>query len=408
MDKQKKPIPFVVTIFDRRCTLTMKSLLHLIPAFLFVCPVVSIRGADYKGDVTDVRVVRTMEQHPGSSLLWEPYIAEWKPKHLVVAYGAGIPGKTDMGDIVASVSTNDGDSWSEPSFVFDHNQRFGAMQFGYANAVLYKPPGQDVMWCYAMRCPMNYQHSEDSQLVAAFSADGGRSWTPVEMAMHYTGPLIIVGGIQRIVENGQPHYLLPAHRNTKRNDPLGDRDQFMLSSTSLLEWRLAGHIPQPASGPVFLHEGNIAFGDSENELKLVMRTANYEEKAALDPPRAFSSISKDGGRTWTPAQQESDLWNARSKGFFGKASDGTHLYVYNDGPAMPKQGARTSLRYKLQPTGGAWGEEKTFYDSGTHNSYPTLIEVKPGDFRAVWDSGTVEKTRTHIRFGKFRLSGAKN
>ncbi|MEP6671174.1 MAG: sialidase family protein [Chthoniobacter sp.] len=363
------------------------------------------QNAEFTGDVRDVRVVRSVEQHPGASLLWEPYIAEWKPKQLVVAYGAGIPGKTDMGDIVASVSTNDGDTWSEPAIVFDHNQRFGAMQFGYSNAVLYKPPGQDVMWCFAMRCPMNYQHSEDSQLVGAFSADGGRSWTPVEMAMHYTGPLIIVGGIQRIVENGQPRYLLPAHRNTRRNDPLGSRDQFMLSSTSLLEWRLAGHIPQPESGPVFLHEGNLAPGDAEGELKLVMRTATWEEKAALDPPRAFSSVSQDGGRTWTPARQEPDLWNARSKGFFGQSTNGTHLYVYNDGPAMPKPGARTSLRYKLQPTsGGAWSAEKTFYDSGTHNSYPTLIEIAPSEFRAVWDSGTKEHPRTNIRFGKFHVS----
>ena len=382
----------------------MKPAVLFTSAFIVACCCQSARSAEYTGDVTDVRVIRSVEQHPGSSLLWEPYIAEWKPKHLVVAYGAGIPGKTDMGDILACVSTNDGDTWSEPSFIFDHNQRFGAMQFGYANAVLYKPPGQDVLWCFAMRCPMNYQHSEDSQLVGAFSADGGRSWTPVELAMHYTGPLIIVGGIQRIMENGQPRYLLPAHRNTLRNDPLGDRDQFMLSSTSLLEWRLAGHIPQPESGRVFLHEGNLAIGDSANELKLVMRTANWEEKAALEPPRAFSSVSKDGGRTWTPAQPEPDLWNSRSKGFYGQSANGTHLYVYNDGPAMPAPGARTTLRYKLQPTNSAWSDEKTFYDSGTHNSYPTLIQVGPGDFRAVWDSGTKEKTRTHIRFGKFRIT----
>src|SRR5882672_2460424 len=116
------------------------------------------------GDVTQVRVVRSLEQQPSSALLWEPYIAEWKRAHLVVAFGAGIPGKTDMGDILASVSTDDGDKWSEPAYVFDHNQRHGAMQFGYANSVLYKPPGQDVLWCFAMRCPMNYQHSEDSQL----------------------------------------------------------------------------------------------------------------------------------------------------------------------------------------------------------------------------------------------------
>src|SRR6201996_1366336 len=82
---------------------------------------VCAQNADYTGDVKDVRVVRTMEQHPGASLLWEPYIAEWKPKNLVVSYGAGIPGKVDMGDICASVSTNDGDTWSEPSLIFDHN-----------------------------------------------------------------------------------------------------------------------------------------------------------------------------------------------------------------------------------------------------------------------------------------------
>ncbi|HYR59597.1 MAG TPA: sialidase family protein, partial [Chthoniobacteraceae bacterium] len=139
------------------------SFLHR-AVLILACATACAQDADFTGDVTDVRVVRGVEQHPGASLLWEPYIAEWKPKHLVVAFGAGIPGKTDMGDILACVSTDDGAKWSEPAFVFDHNQRFGAMQFGYANAVLYKPPGQGVLWCFAMRCPMNYEHSEDSQL----------------------------------------------------------------------------------------------------------------------------------------------------------------------------------------------------------------------------------------------------
>src|SRR5471030_1027387 len=126
-------------------------------AFLFTCAAALAQTpvGEFTGDVTDVRVIRSVEQHPGAALLWEPYIAEWKPKHLVVAFGAGIPGKTDMGDILASVSTDDGGRWGEPASVFDHNQRFGAMQFGYANPVLYRPPGQDVLWCFAMRCPMN-------------------------------------------------------------------------------------------------------------------------------------------------------------------------------------------------------------------------------------------------------------
>jgi hypothetical protein len=378
-----------------------------LPSLVLSCAFACAQDAAFTGDVKDVRTVRTMEQQPGASLLWEPYIAAWKPKQLVVAFGAGIPGKTDMGDILACVSTNDGDTWSDPVAVFDHNQRQGTIQFGYANAILFHPPGQEVVWCFAMRCPMNFRNSEDAQLVAAFSGDGGRSWSPVELAMHYSQPLIVVAGIETIMENGRPRYLLPAHRNTLRTNPLGSRDQFILSSTSLLEWKAEGIIPQPETGKVFLHEGGLAPGDAEGELKLVMRTANWEEKGALEPPRAFSSVSKDGGRTWSAAQQEPDLWNARSKGFFGRVANGAHLYVYNDGPAMPAKGARTSLRYKLQPAGGAWGAEQTFYDSGTHNSYPTLIEVAPGDFRAVWDSGTVDKTRTHIRFGKFRVPSGK-
>ena len=31
----------------------------------------------------------------------------------------------------------------------------------------------------------------------------------------------------------------------------------------------------------------------------------------------------------------------------------------------------------------------------------------PGDFRAVWDSGTPTRSRTHIRFSKFRVAPAR-
>ena len=367
----------------------------------------AVRAADFTGDVTDVRTIRHMDQHPGASLLWEPYIAQWKGRQLVAAFGVGIPGKTDMGDILASVTTNDGDTWSDPVPIFDHRERQGTIQFAYANAILFKPPGQDVMWAYAMRCPMNYRNSEDAQLVGAYSADGGRSWIPVELSMGYTGPLIVVAGPVRIEENGVVRYLFPAHRNTRRSDPLGSREQFVLSSTSLMEWSLASYVPQPATGPkIFLHEANIAVGDAPGELKMVMRTADYDdERKMTDPPRAFSTVSKDGGRTWSAAQQEPDLWNAKSKAFYGRTAQGSHVYVYNDGPANPAPTGRMALRYKIQSaTGGTWSPEKTFYDAGVKNSYPTLIEIAPGDFRAVWDSGTKDRNRTHICFGKFRVT----
>jgi hypothetical protein len=371
-----------------------------------------VRGVGgYIGDVTDIRVVRRVESHPDAWRLWQPFIAQWKRKHLVVAFGAMINGKKGMGDIFASVSKNDGDTWGEPVAIFDHNRRQGAIQFVYANPVLFKPADQDVLWCFAMRCPIVYKNSEDSQLVGAFTADDGYSWTPVELAMHYAGTLILNAGVQPTVIQGQRRFLLPAHRNSLQKDPLGSREHFVLSSTSLLEWNLEAFIPQLESSRIFLHEGNIAPGDVPGELKIVMRIANYEDtNLTTNPPRAYSSVSSDGGHTWTPAQPEPALHNAKSKGFFGRAENGTHIYVYNDGPAQREiapgfpNGGRTSLRYKIKPVRGKWSEEKTFFDAGIKNSYPTLIEVTPGDFQAVWDSGTAKRPRTHIHFGKLRIA----
>jgi hypothetical protein len=365
----------------------------------------------YEGDVTDIRIVRRLEQHPYAWKIWQPFIIRGDGKRdLLVAFGVQVNGKNDMGDILVSLSRDDGDTWQESVAVFDHRERQGAIQFAYANPVLYRVPDQDVIWCFAMRCPLVFRNSEESQLVGAFTADGGRSWTPVEMAMHYTGPLILNAGLVETQIDGQRRYLLPAHRNTLQKDQRGSRDHFILSSSSLLEWKLEAFIPQPTEPRVFLHEGNIAPGDTPGELKIVMRTADYDDdQLTTDPPRAYSSVSQDGGRTWSTAQEEPELYNAKSKGFFGQAADGTHIYVYNDGPAQRDKtadfpyGGRMSLRYKTKPAGGQWSREKTFFDAGIKNSYPTLVEVAPGDFRAVWDSGTADTARTHIRFGKFKL-----
>ncbi|MBC9868428.1 MAG: hypothetical protein F7O42_11220 [Opitutae bacterium] len=383
----------------------------LLSAF-FLFPILACQAdlPEYRGDVTDVRVLRNVEQHPDSWRIWQPSIVQWKMKHLIVAFGAMTNGKKDMGDIFATISRNDGDTWEEPVAIFDHDIRQGAIQFAYANPVLFKPDEQEIAWCFAMRCSIQQENSEESQLVAAFTADGGWSWTPVELAMHYTGPLITNGTIVETLIGGRKRYLLPAHRNTLASDPRGSRDHFLLSSSSLLEWKLEAFIPQPEKARVFLHEGNIAPGDNSGELKIVMRTADYDDSnKTTRPPRAYSSTSRDGGRTWSVAVEEPELHNAKSKGFFGRASNGAHIYVYNDGPAQRDrswpgfpQGGRTSLRYKTKEPGGKWSQQMTFFEAGVKNSYPTLFEVAPGDYRAVWDSGTATRPRTRILFGKLK------
>ncbi len=365
---------------------------------------------DHKGDVTGLRIIRNVEQHPDSWRIWQPTILHWRKQHLVVAFGAMINGKKDMGDIFAMVSRNDGDTWGEAVAIFDHDVRHGAIQFAYANPVLFQPEDQDIIWCFAMRCSIQQENSEESQLAAAYSADGGRSWIPVELAMHYTGPLITNAIIVETEINGEKRYLLPAHRNTLASDPRGSRDHFILSSTSLLEWKLEAYIPQPTQARVFLHEGNIAQW-GPGELKIVMRTADYDDSSkTTDPPRAYSSISRDGGHTWSAAVEEPELHNAKSKGHFSQSMNGGHIYVYNDGPAQRDKtwpgfpnGGRTSLRYKTKSPGKEWSQQKTLFDAGVKNSYPTLCEVAPGEFRAVWDSGTETQSRTRIMFGKLKV-----
>ena len=82
----------------------------------------------YEGDVTDVRTIRRVEQHPYAWKIWQPFIIKGdKKKELLVAFGVQVNGKNDMGNILVSLSRDDGDSWEEPVPVFDHRERHGAI-----------------------------------------------------------------------------------------------------------------------------------------------------------------------------------------------------------------------------------------------------------------------------------------
>ena len=244
---------------------------------------------------------------------------------------------------------------------------------------------------------MHYRDSENADLVAAYTVDGGLSWQHVELSLGYQGPLIIVAGIETVIRDGVPHYLLPAHRNTRRRDRHGDRRQFVLESNSLVHWKMADYVDYPESNAVFLHEGKIAKSDQGTGLKIVMRTAGMARERPLDPPVAWSSISTDGGKRWSVAKPESDLPNYRAKSFYGVDTRGQYIYVYND------NANREGLWYKTKTNGEKWSQPKRFYHENNRNSYPTLVEEKPGQWIAVWDSSnSPEKKRTSIRFGRLK------
>ncbi|MHC4995258.1 MAG: sialidase family protein [Planctomycetota bacterium] len=352
----------------------------------------------YQGDVTDVVTIDRLPKNGPYNKIWQPHIARWTDKHLVACYGLQLNGKLDMGDIVCSISKDNGKTWSPRIMVFDHRARNGSVQYAYNNSVLFRPQGSDVIWLFVMRAPLHYRNSENADLVAAYTADGGYSWHHVELAMDYQNALIIVGGIKAVEVNGQTRYLLPAHRNSRRHDKTGDRRQFVLESTSLLHWKLAGYVPYPDDDPVFLHEGTLA-PTPDGAWKMLLRTATMDTEKAIDPPLAYSSVSRDGGRTWSTARPEPDLPNHRAKSYFGLDSNGKYVYVYSD------HYDRFGLYYKTSPDGENWSAEKAFYYKNNHNSYPTLIEDRPGEWIAVWDSSdSPEFKRRAIRFGRLNVS----
>src|SRR6185312_11077824 len=141
------------------------------------------------------------------------------------------------GDILSCVSRDRGKTWDNPVTIFNS----GSGGYTYANSFFYKDPGQDIIWCYAMRCPKYYKNSEESELVAAYSGDRGITWFPVEIQMDFHSPLITNASILAVKDERGAKYLLAVHRNTKNFDPNGDRRQFVLESRDLLRWKLAGY-----------------------------------------------------------------------------------------------------------------------------------------------------------------------
>ena len=271
------------------------------------------------------------------------------------------------------------------------------MRFAYNNSVLFQPPRQDILWCFAMRAPTHFRDSEDAKLCAAYSGDGGLSWTQVELAMDYHGPLITCGGILPVTDETGTRYLLGVHRNTLRHDSGGDRQQFILESRSLLRWKLAGYVPVVPDKPAWIHEGNIASGDAPGEIRIVTRTGAHKDGLPR-PGVAYTAVSRDFGKTWSHAKPDSTLPNFQSKGFYGRDSLGRYIYVYSDTPE------REGLYFKVQKPGGDWSQAELFFGGKTRNSYPTLLEDKPGEWLCVWDSSNDPKVkRTSIRFGRLKV-----
>ena len=151
-----------------------------------------------------------------------------------------------------------------------------------------------------------YQWGEESQLVGAFTADGGRSWTPVEMAMQYTGPLILNAGIVKTEIQGQQRFLLPAHRNTLQKDPLARPSSAKRGAGVGAGIHFWGEIEQQANYPLganlLIHSADLLLFQKllKAELKAVKQAAGLlagdqalRESTSSPSPRVMPSAIRE-------------------------------------------------------------------------------------------------------------------
>ena len=174
---------------------------HIILTAILLAPgLASAQKIAHRGDVTDVRVIRRVEQHPQAWRVWQPVIIKGdKKKQLLVAFGAMRNGKKDMGDIFVTLSKDDGDTWElRPlplgqegkmySLVADSNDRLFLGSGGLllrsddaAQTWIILDAGIDGVSVYDLR------EGPDGLLAAATSAgiftstDGGDTWDASEL-----------------------------------------------------------------------------------------------------------------------------------------------------------------------------------------------------------------------------------
>lgn len=361
-------------------------------------------GIEIGVGLSDVQIVHTPDpngpyerSHPGD-------IAVLDAQTIVLAWRETIRERTDMGAILISRSTNGGQSWTPAREILSGRDEIDGEVFSYGNVILHAENG--VVTAIVGRSPLSHSDSEEQRLFALQSRDAGQNWAPIPM--NFPDSSFITGG--KILQH-QGRYLLPFHRNETRHDLPAPRfrprskdekrDHGVLISDDFQTWKVSEIIPQNSADDAFLQEGYLVPAqDDSGDVLCFMRSSKGDNLLVEhDPPRAFSSRSRDGGRSWETAQIEPELFNSNAKAIVARDSNGNYVCVYNVGPIWKRQ----VLKYKTKWPNQPWSEEKHFFSGGNYNAYVSLEEFAPGRFYAMWWASPSEPgpdTRA-VRFGIF-------
>lgn len=281
----------------------------------------------------------------------------------------------DRGDIMfKSGSSADGGAtwtWSATQYLKQNDSTAS-----YVNVVMYNDAG--TLYAFIGKSnPISNPDPGTSVNVCMKSTNLGVSWTAQTITNSYAGQMALGG---HIIKSGST-YFMPFHASGA---------QGFLKSTNLINWSLAGFVPNPEG--VTLQEGFIAVSQ-DNSSHLVCKMRVKKDEGGY----AYSSISTDGGTTWSDARKDLELPNWGVKCSLYRDSNNQYVYLYNT------EDGRNTLYYKTRAPGQPWKAGRPFTSDtlAGKDCYPMLTEYAPGKFYALW-----ENSYHNVYFGKLDVSDA--
>jgi|GEM_PF-3512811 len=303
-------------------------------------------------------------------------IVSYDSTHVVVAWrNEPDPVEHDRGDIMfkSGSSVDGGATWTWSATQYMKQSDTTA---SYVNVVMYNEAG--TLYAFIGKSnPISNPTPGTSVNVCMKSTDMGVSWTPQAITNSYTGHMALGGAI---IKSGST-YFMPFHASGA---------QGFLKSTNLIDWSLAGFVPNPDG--VSLQEGFLVVSqDNPGHLVCKMRVKKTEGGYA------YTSISTDGGTTWSDARPDLELPNWGVKGCLYKDANDQYVYIYNT------EDGRNTLYYKTRAPGEPWkaGRPFTPVTLTGKDCYAMMTEYAPGKFYVVW-----ENSYSKVMFAKLDVSDA--
>ncbi|MFE4695643.1 sialidase family protein [Streptomyces sp. NPDC056738] len=326
-----------------------------------------------------------------------PDIVSTSANNAVVVWREGLrPGNVDMGYMRYAYTTDGGTTWSRPQTLAQETDRYA-----WHYVILYR--SGSTLYAYLGRTTIADSTEADGDGInnnglpidGTFlkrSTDQGHTWQDAPLTVPDKANLVLSG---HPLQRDDGAYVMPYWSSGRENGTLISRD--------LQTWTLGGHVDGNA---LTAGENQIAYAQvpadqahPRNSLFMVAR-----DKSA----GAATSMSTDGGETWTAFETDTSLPSYNiARAFFTSDSTGQYLYVYNAGTDASN---RDILNYRTRRPGGSWSTPKLFAngpasdntdqpDGKGWDNYPMADEYAPGKFWVVWEFDT-----TRIKTNRLDIS----